>query len=422
MQRWPGSRMKCEILWAVLAMSGVTAFADTVAVLPFWNQAASPEASPQSSNPQSSNMDWIGESIAEMVRETLGSRGLLSFERPEIQEAVHRLRLHDRMPLSQASVIKIGEELDAEQIVFGSFQVTPSALPVKPNGSAGSLKVSARVLDRRHMHLGPEFVETGALEDLATIEAHLAWRALKQMAPQTAPPESDFKMLRPAIRLDAEESYIRGLLARDPAQKERFFLQAARLDARFAHPCFQLGQIHLQRKEYRQAAEWLEKVSPEDIHYRAAMFMLGLARFQAGDFPAAQKAFQMIAETVPLSEVLNNLGASESRRNLPQAVDEFRKALAGDERDPVYRFNLGYALWKKGDFAEAADHFRAALDRDPEDQMTTLLLGRCLKKQGLHAVPTGSLSADARLTGLERLKTNYQERAYWQLKAVIGVR
>jgi Flp pilus assembly protein TadD len=123
-----------------------------------------------------------------------------------------------------------------------------------------------------------------------------------------------------------------------------------------------------------------------------------------------------------LSEVLNNLGAAESRRNQPQAVDEFRKALAGDDRDPVYRFNLGYALWKKGDFAEAADHFRAALDRDPEDQMATLLLGRCLKKQGLHAASTGSVSADARLTGLERLKTNYQECAYWQLKAVMGAR
>jgi tetratricopeptide (TPR) repeat protein len=414
----PGSRIVCGILLALLAIGATPARADTAAVLPFWNQV-----------PEAANVDWIGESIAEMVRETLASRGVLSFERPEIQEAIHRLRLHDRVSLSQASVIKIGEELDAEQMVFGSFQVTPSAVPVKPNAgpllsevSAGSLRISARVLDRRHMHLGPEFIETGALEDLATVEAHLAWRVLMQLAPRTAPPESDFKALRPSIRLDAEETYIRGLLARDPVQKERLFMQAARLDVRFAHPCYQLGQIHLQRKEYRQAADWLEKVSPDDIHYRAATFLLGLARFQWGDFPAAQKAFQLIAETVPLSEVFNNLGAAESRRNLPQAIDDFRKALAGDERDPVYRFNLGYALWKKGDFAEAADHFRAALDRDPEDQVATLLLGRCLKKQGLHASAAVGANADARLAGIERLKTNYHERAYWQLKAVMDAR
>ncbi len=64
----------------------------------------------------------------------------------------------------------------------------------------------------------------------------------------------------------------------------------------------------------------------------------------------------------------NDLAAAESRRNLPQAVDDFRKALEGDSNDPVYHFNLGYALWKKGDFSAAADRFRAVLDREPDDQ------------------------------------------------------
>lgn len=427
MQRPPITAILGVILAGFLEIHGIPARADTVAVLPFWNQVSSHQSD---SAPPTGNLDWIGESIAEMVREALGARGVLSFDRTEIQDAVHRLRLHDRAALSQASVIKIGEELDAEQILSGSFEFTraipptappPGSTPSRKLLSAGSLKISARVMDRRRMRLGPEFFETGALEDLATIEAHLAWQALKLLAPGMAPPESDFKTLRPAIRLDAEENYVRGLLALDPAQKEKFFLQAARLDARFTLPCYQLGVIHSQRKEYRQAVTWLEKIPPEkippdDMHYRSATFLLGLARFQSGDFPGAQKAFQLIAETVPLGEVYNNLGAAESRGNLPQAADDFRKALAGDDRDPVYQFNLGYALWKKGDFAEAAAHFRAVLDRDPEDQVATLLLGRCLKKQG---VRSGVSAADARLAGLERLKTNYQERAYWQLRAVI---
>jgi len=48
--------------------------------------------------------------------------------------------------------------------------------------------------------------------------------------------------------------------------------------------------------------------------------------------------------------------------------------------------------------------------------MATLLLGRSLKKQGPHA------GADARFASLERLKTDYQERAYWQLKAVMDAK
>jgi tetratricopeptide (TPR) repeat protein len=386
------------------ALAAVLARADTAAVLPFWNS-------------RHATLEWIGESIAETVREALGSRGILTLDRSDVQEAYRRLGLRERAALSEASVMKIGEALDAEEVVYGGVEFTPAAVSPTGGGTRGSLKITARIVDRRRMRLGPEFVETGALEDLATLQAHVAWRALTLLAPSLAPPETDFRTVRAPIRLDAEENYVRGLLAPDAGQKEKYFLQAARLDARFAHPCYQLGQIHYQRKEYRQAAEWLEKVGPEDIHYREANFLLGLARFQSGDYTGAQKAFQMIVTAVPLSEVYNDLGAAESRRNLPQAIEDFRKALEGDANDPVYHFNLGYALWKKGDFAAAADRFRAVLDRDPGDQMATLLLGRSLKKQGLRAGDPHA--ADARFQGLERLKTNYEERAYWQLKAMI---
>jgi len=116
---------------------------------------------------------------------------------------------------------------------------------------------------------------------------------------------------------------------------------------------------------------------------------------------------------VPLSEVFNNLGAAQNRRNLPQAVESFRKALEGDPNDPMYHFNLGYALWKRGDYAAAADRFRAVLDRQPDDEMATLMLGLSLKKQNTRA-------GDARLETLERLKNNYEERAYLQLKALVN--
>ncbi len=385
----------------LLALAAIPALADTAAVLPFWNTVSN-----------QTNLDWIGESIAETVRETLGSRGILTLERDEVAEAFHRLNLRPRSALSEASVIKIGEILDAEQAIFGTFEFKPEA-SAPGAGAHGSLKITARVVDRRRFRLGPEFTETGALEDLATLQAHLAWRALALVAPKLAPPESEFRDIQTPIRLDSVENYVRGLLARDPMQKEKFFLQAARLDARFNHPSYQLGRMHYERKEYRQAAEWLEKIGSEDVHYREASFLLGLARFQSGDYAGAGKAFQMIVATVPLGEVYNNLGASESRRNLPQAIDDFRKAADGDANDPIYRFNLGYALWKKGDFTSAADHFRAVADRVPDDQMATLLLGRCLKKQGFNP------ASDARLANLERIKTEYQERAYWQLKSML---
>jgi len=381
------------------------AFADTAAVLPFANRTSA-------ADPAQGSLDWIGESIAETVRDAIGARGAVTLSRPEIEEAYHQLNLRPMSILTEASMLKIGEALDAEQVVYGAFEFSPD--PAAPHGIAdGSLKITAHIFDRRRFKQSSEFIESGNLEDLPTLEAHLAWRALVLLTPRLAPPEADFRALRPAVRLDAEENYVRGLLARSPEQQERFFLQAARLDARYGHPDYQLGRLHYDRKEYRQAADWLLKIAPEDVHYREASFLLGLALFQSGDFAGAQKAFQTVADVVPLSEVYNNLGAAQNRRSLPQAIDSFRKALDGDPNDPVYIFNLGYALWKKGDFAAAADRFRAVLDRQSNDDLATLMLGLCLKKQNTRL-------SDARLETLERLKTNYEERAYLQLRALVN--
>src|ERR1700681_4808860 len=98
MRRW--------LLAIIACAAAVSSRADTTAVLPFANGA-------------SSNLDWIGESIAETVREALGSRGILTFDRDDLQEVYHRLGLRQRGPMSEASVMKIGETLDAEQVVYG---------------------------------------------------------------------------------------------------------------------------------------------------------------------------------------------------------------------------------------------------------------------------------------------------------------
>ena len=400
-------------LRAALALSAgaIPLLADNTAVLPFSN--VSTESSGAIRNP--ANMDWIGESIAETLRAAFAARGVLTLERDSTTEAYQRLHLRERTELTEASMLKVGEVLDAEQVVHGTFSFVPAVGGASNSASKGSLKIQARVSDRRRLRQSATFEETGAIEDLATLESHLAWRALTVVAPARAPAESEFRSLRTAVRLDVLENYIRGLLAVAPEQKEKYFTQAARLDPDYSPPAFELGKIHFERKEYREAAAWLEHVGPSENHYRDASFLLGFARYQSGDFEAARKAFQTIAEKVPISTVWNNLGAAESRLNLPQAVETFRKALDQDPSDPDYHFNLGYALLKKGDFATAADRFRAVLDRNPGDQMATLLLGRCLKKQGLRA----ATASDARLQALERLKDTYEERVYFQLKSIL---
>ena len=351
-------------------------------------------------------MDWIGESLSEALLESLGVYGALVVDRETRDEALRRLSVRRYAPLTLASVMEISVNLDAQLAVYGNFELLPA------ESTRGRIRIQARIANPKQMKQGEEFVEAGPLEDLAALQSHLAWRVSKAIAPGTVPTEQQFLVKHPAIRLDALENYVRGLLAPAPDQKIRLFTTAARLEPGFSQPCFQVGKLYYGRKEYRNAAEWLSKVNENDAHYRESLFLLGISRFETADAAGAVAAFQRVAAVVPLGEVFNNLGAAQLRRNDPAAVQTLLKALTTDPSDPLYHFNVGYGLWRQGQFEVAAQRFRAALERDPDDQTATMLLGRCLQK-------SGPRPGDPRTENLERLKRNYDESAWLHLKSML---
>jgi tetratricopeptide (TPR) repeat protein len=267
-------------------------------------------------------------------------------------------------------------------------------------------------LDLTRLRQSAEFSHTAALEDLAALQIDLAWEAYRYLRPQSARSEAEFKKSWQTTRVDAMENYIRGLLATTDEQRHRFFAQAARLDPNYSQPRFQLGRLHWERKNYQLAADWLKQVASPDPHCREALFLLGLSRYQLGDFAGAEEAFAGVARQIPLNEVFNNLGAAQARRDRPEALENFRRALEGDEADPVYHFNVGYALWRQGEFDKAADSFRAVLARNSDDPEATLMLGRCLKRARPRAL-------DAQAGPGPRLKLNFDETAYLQLKEAL---
>jgi tetratricopeptide (TPR) repeat protein len=390
--------MKCRLALAAAACLAMPAWADTYLVLPFFNAS------------RTANLDWIGESVSETLRESLAAQGIMTIDREGRQEAYRRLGLRTDANLTRATVMRVGQSLDADSVIYGEFSLAP---PVPNSGSAsrGSLKITAHIMNLKNLRQGPEFSEVAALEDLASVQSHLALQALRFITPSTAPSDADFQRLQPQVRVDALESYIRGLLTTNPEQKNRLFSQAVRLQPNFSQAAYQLGMLAYERKEYKTAADWLAKVAPADPRNRQALFFLGICRYELGDYARAQDAFELVARTVPLNEVLNNLGAAQLRLNQPEAAATFAKALEGDPADPVYQFNVGYALWKAGKFEAAAERFQAVLERDPQDSTAVRMLAKCAK----HAGP----DAADRMERLERIKTTYEESAYWQLKAVL---
>jgi len=388
------------VLFLFVSLGISRAAGETVLVLPLSNLSGS------------SNLEWICESVSETIRESLASEGVLVLSRKSREEGYRRLAIRQYAQLTEASVIKLGEAVDAGFVVYGKLEVPP-ARPGSPS-SGSSLRITAQVLDVGRMRSGPDLTVSGPLDDLGSLQSHLAWLTSRRfLEPRLAPSEEQFRKRRPPERLDAMENYIRGLLASDQGQKHRFFTQAARLDPNFSQPCFQLGRLRWENKDYRVAAGWLERVSATDMHYDEAIFLLGLCRYHLGDFEKAQTAFELLLRSVPVSEVWNNLGVAQSRRNLPEALESFEKALERDPDDPAYNFNVGYELWKAGDYEEAADSLRAVLDHTPEDSIATTMLRRCLKK-------TGPRQGETRLKPLYRLKDSFDEMAYRQMQAALA--
>ncbi len=118
--------------------------ADTAVVLPLFNYTKSP------------NLDWIGESVAERVRESLASEGLLLASREDRTEVYHRLSIRPNAILTRATIVKIGQTMDASQLIFGQYQLTPAAADAQA-APHGTLRLTGFVIDLKNMRLGPTF-------------------------------------------------------------------------------------------------------------------------------------------------------------------------------------------------------------------------------------------------------------------------
>ncbi len=357
--------------------------AGTYLVVPFENASQRPD------------LDWIGESIAETIREALGSYDLPVVSREDWEYAAHNLQIRPAGRLTKASLMTLGVESGAEFVVHGRFEISGDASQPPPEKA---LSIRGASIDIERTMAGPEWEASGRMADLSRLQSLLAWRILRSVAPDKSPAEEEYLENLPPIRIDAIENYIRGLLAPDLDQKHRLFTLAVNLEPEFSQPSFQLGRMHWEDGNYRAAAQWLERVQPTNSHYLEANFLLGLCRYSSGDYAGSLAAFEMVAASVPVPSVYNNLALAQFKEGIPQAaIESLEWALDREPGDADYHFNIGYLLWRQGDLDSAKERFAAALKLEPSDIDAAKLLERCEHGRGPRR---GDLSGQ----GLERLK------------------
>ncbi len=350
------------------------------------------------------NFDWIGEAVGEAMREELRLRGEMVVERAGQQEAERRLAVRSNRVLTVATVLKLAEAVDATHVVFGTCAFAGGS----SGGSLGSLSLAVQVLAVNEFRTLAKHDVGGAVEDLATLQTQLAGKVAGNLGSRVS------GGLGSRLRISAIESYTRGLMAEDSAEKRKFWEQAAKIEPRYSQACFQLGRLFFEEEQFGEAAAWLRRVQSGDSHYWQASFLLGLALLETRDAKGSVVAFDRVFRELPLPEVANNLGIAQMLSGMPESAASLRRAIEGDDRDPTYHFNLGLEFMTRGEWASAADQFRATLDREQGDADATKLLGRCLKPP-----PALTQAIVEELQEQARPKFEFNEFAYRQFKAIL---
>ena len=366
---------------------------ETVVVLPFENGSKAP------------GLEWIGEAFPEVVgRRLAASTSLFVVPRNDRVYALDRLGIPANARPSLATLLRLGEEMDADFLVLGRYAY-----------DGQTFTATAQLLDMKKLHLSPEVKEAGPLPKLLDLQLALTWDMMRVMNPGELSSRNAFVAAGPSVRLDALEKYIRGVIASDRAERLRNLREAVRLNPSYPPAVLLLARTYYDARDYANAASWFARVPAGDPAAREAQFYLGMSQFYTGDFVHAQAAFDFVATRLPLTEVYNNLGVVAGRRGLKTAAEYFQRAVQADPSDPDYHFNLAVALARSGDAAAAAKHLRQGLELRPADAEAKTFLDQLSSGTSAAATPAPGTAGKSMKLPLERIKSNYDEASFRQL-------
>ncbi|HXZ80464.1 MAG TPA: tetratricopeptide repeat protein [Terriglobales bacterium] len=371
------------------AQSAVT-LARTLLILPFENASQAP------------GLEWISESFPELLGERMTSLKLYVVARQDRDSAFDRAGIPENAKLSRATLYLIAEQMDVDYVVLGNYDYDGKIF-----------RATAQLLDMKQLHLSPELQESGTLPKMVDVEGALAWDLLEQIHPADLPAKQLFVSSFPTVRLDAFENYIRGTMATSRTEKIRYFREANRLNPNYPQAALQLGRSYYENREYESAVSWLARIPRNSPFSHEASFFLGLSAYYAGDFAHAEEAFAYLANTLPLTEIYNNLGVVQGRRGKRSELENLQKAISADPSDPDYHFNLAVAYYRIGDHANAARQLREVLNLKPSDGEARAFLDVVAPSAStLRSTVPG---ATATKIPLQRIKRNYDENPYRQL-------
>ncbi len=358
-------------LLAVVASSAATA-AQTTAQTPAAPSGRVVLVLPFDNHSGDESLNWIGDSIPDTLNKRLNSAGFLTISQDDRVFAYEHLGLPADFRPTRATTIRIAQQLDADYVILGSYNVRPGAGSAPtgqpaPGPANSSITIQASVLSIDQLQLWPPVDDSSALMHLFDAENAIAWKVAERLDPRLLVSEQTFLAAPGSVPLPAFEDYIRGINASTDAEKLKRLQDAVALEPNYPAALLALGKEQYAQRDFEAAAATLAKVPLSKRIALEAHFYLGLAEFNSANYAQAQAAFAFVAGRLPLPEVVNNEAVAISRQG-KDGIALFQKASSLDPSDENYHYNLAIALFRRGDTANAKSQVQAALRLKPDDQ------------------------------------------------------
>ncbi len=364
-------------------------------VLPFQDLSADP------------NLEWIGESFAESLGQSLEGGELEVLTRQQRQSAFDREGIPMAPTLSRATLMQVADNVDARWLILGSYAY---------NAAAQQLTARAELIDLQQEHLWRFQVQPSPLVRLQWVQARLSWKLRRRMQPDWKPAFLNFWYSQPPVALPAYENYIRGLLASLPAQRMEYFRAAARIQPDYAPAIYRLGRGYLENGDAATALRWLTRLRRRDPHYWRAQFLAGRAALALGENLRAALFFRTIAASLPLPEVLNNWALAEARLGHPLAAQLYQRGLqqTGPKSPGAERLEINLAAYecRQGHAAAAEQWLRRAHDAAPAEEQAKLL-------RWIAQIQSSAGDAKALAAKMEAPSENFPANRFRQMAAAL---
>ncbi|HKN26331.1 MAG TPA: FlgO family outer membrane protein [Candidatus Acidoferrum sp.] len=328
----------------------------------------------------SARLDWIGEGLEELTIQRLSEAGQQVYSHAGRLNEMDRYGLPSSAKLSRATMLHIGQEMDADYVVFGEY-----------TSDGKTITVRARIMRVNPVALLPAIGEGDSLASLMGLHTKLTWKLLGSCDHGYPLNLAEFSRLQQPLGLAAFEQYIRGLLANDDETRLRDLKEAARLEPGWPEPAFAIGEVYFQKNDCSAALPWYAKVPTTNARKVEASFATGVCRLRLGQPDKAEEVFNVLEEDLhrnlvtgaDLPEISNNLAIARARQNnLPPALTALGRARDIDPDEDDYPFNLGLLALQQKDLATAETHFREAVQREADNPEDLAFLIYTLDKLG----------------------------------------